>query len=170
MEGLAEELALAGYERVERVDDRGQFAVRGGLVDVFPTTGREPVRIEFFGDEVESIRTFSPFTQRALHPLDACTIQPAAERRLDLVEEWHGDEGETRPVPSDLVPALDRVPDFVFQPDDVRRVWDEDNLAPVSLDGVLARAIRTDGGLCYRGEPDSLFRRGDERGVRARWR
>src|SRR5437660_5093151 len=135
VEGLAEELALAGYERVERVDDRGQFAVRGGLVDVFPTTGREPVRIEFFGDEVESIRTFSPFTQRALHPLDTCTIQPAAERRLDLVEEWHGDEGETRPVPSDLVSALDRVPDFLFQPDDVRRVWDEDNLAPVSPDG-----------------------------------
>ena len=101
VEGLAEELALAGYSREERVDDRGQFAVRGGLVDVFPTTGREPVRIEFFGDEVESIRTFSPFTQRALHPLDTCTIQPAAERRLDLVEEWHGDEGETRPVPGD---------------------------------------------------------------------
>src|SRR5437762_956975 len=71
----------------------------------------------------------------ALPPLEACAIRPAAERRRDLVEEGHGDEGETRPVPSDLVPALDRVPDFVFQPDDVRRVWDEDNLAPVSLDG-----------------------------------
>ena len=53
VEGLSEALALAGYERVERVDDRGQFAVRGGLIDVFPTTGREPLRIEFFGDEVE---------------------------------------------------------------------------------------------------------------------
>src|SRR6266576_5775201 len=135
VEGLSEQLALAGYERVERVEDRGQFAVRGGLIDVFPTTGREPFRIEFFGDEVESIRAFSPFTQRALHPVDTATIYPAVERRLDLVEEWHGDEGETQPVPADLVPALDRVPDFVFQPDDVRRVWDEDNLAPVSLDG-----------------------------------
>src|SRR6478672_8865714 len=55
VDALSEDLALAGYERVERVDDRGQFAVRGGLVDVFPTTGREPLRIEFFGDEVESI-------------------------------------------------------------------------------------------------------------------
>ena len=135
VEGLAEALALAGYERVERVDDRGQFAVRGGLIDVFPTTGREPFRIEFFGDEVESIRAFSPFTQRALHPVDECTIFPAAERRLDLIEEWHGDEGELRPVPDDLVPPLDRAPDFVFQPDDVRRVWDEDGLTPVSLDG-----------------------------------
>src|SRR5262245_35944979 len=53
VEALTESLALAGYERVERVDDRGQFAVRGGIVDVFPTTGREPLRIEFFGDEIE---------------------------------------------------------------------------------------------------------------------
>ena len=135
VEGLSEALALAGYERVERVDDRGQFAVRGGLIDVFPTTGREPFRIEFFGDEVESIRAFSPFTQRALHPVEECTIFPAAERRLDLVEEWHGDEGEIRPTPADLVPPLDRAPDFVFQPDDVRRVWDEDRLTPVSLEG-----------------------------------
>jgi transcription-repair coupling factor (superfamily II helicase) len=135
VEGLAEVFALAGYERVERVDDRGQFAVRGGIVDVFPTTGREPLRVEFFGDEVESIRAFSPFTQRALHPVDASTIYPAAERRLDLVEEWHGDEGAIRPVPADLVPPLDRVPDFVFQPDDVRRVWDEVKLAPISLEG-----------------------------------
>ena len=135
VEGLSEELALAGYERVERVDDRGQFAVRGGLIDVFPTTGREPFRIEFFGDEVESIRAFSPFTQRALHPVDAATIFPAAERRLDLVEEWHGEEGDLRPVPSDLVSPLERAPDFVFQPDDVRRIWSEDGLTPVSLDG-----------------------------------
>src|SRR3954452_14007793 len=108
VDGLAEELALAGYARVERVDDRGQFAVRGGLIDVFPTTGREPLRIEFFGDEVESIRAFSPFTQRALHPVDACTIFAATERRLDLVEDWHGEEGEIRPVPNDLVAPLDR--------------------------------------------------------------
>jgi transcription-repair coupling factor (superfamily II helicase) len=135
VEGLSEELALAGYERVERVEDRGQFAVRGGLIDVFPTTGREPFRIEFFGDEVESIRAFSPFTQRALHPVDECTIFPAVERRLDLVEEWHGEEGETRPVPDDLVAPLERAPDFVFQPEDVRRIWAEDGLNPVSLDG-----------------------------------
>jgi transcription-repair coupling factor (superfamily II helicase) len=135
VDGLAEELALAGYDRVERVDDRGQFAVRGGLVDVFPTTGREPLRVEFFGDEVESIRAFSPFTQRALHPVEACTIFPAAERRLDLVEEWHGEEGEIRPVPNDLVRVLDAPPDFVFRPDDVRRVWAEDGSAPPTTKG-----------------------------------
>src|ERR671922_2232875 len=83
---LSESLALAGYERVERADERGQFAVRGGLVDVFPTTGREPLRIEFWGDEIEQMRAFSPFTQRALHPIDTAVIYPAAERRLDLAE------------------------------------------------------------------------------------
>src|SRR5581483_483433 len=133
VEGLSEALALAGYDRVERVDDRGQFAVRGGLVDVFPTTGREPLRIEFFGDEIESIRAFSPFTQRALHPVESAAVYAAVERRLDLVEEWHGDEGETRPVPDDLVPPLERVPDFVFQPDGVRRLWSDEGLAPIDL-------------------------------------
>src|SRR5918992_2629615 len=86
LQGLAESLALAGYERVERADDRGQFAVRGGLLDVFPATGREPLRIDFFGDEVESVRAFSPFTQRALHPVTEAVIYPAAERRGDLVD------------------------------------------------------------------------------------
>jgi transcription-repair coupling factor (superfamily II helicase) len=129
VDGLAEALALAGYARVERVDDRGQFAVRGGLIDVFPTTGREPLRIEFFGDEVESIRAFSPFTQRALHPVDECTIFPAAERRVDLLDP------EQEGVPEDLVPVLDRAPDFVFQPDDVRRVWEEDDADELDLSG-----------------------------------
>src|SRR5436190_1562902 len=64
LEALREELALAGYEASDRVEQRGQFAVRGGIVDVFPSTGREPLRIEFFGDEIEAIRAFSPFTQR----------------------------------------------------------------------------------------------------------
>src|SRR5438876_677408 len=85
-EELAQELAFIGYERVERVDERGQFAVRGDLIDIFPTTGREPLRVEFFGDEIESARAFSPFTQRTLHPVDDATIYPAAERRADLAE------------------------------------------------------------------------------------
>src|SRR5918992_2806024 len=86
LEELVETLALAGYERAERVDDRGQIAVRGGLVDVFPSTGREPLRIEFFGDEIEQVRAFSPFTQRALHTVDEATVYPATERRRDVDE------------------------------------------------------------------------------------
>ncbi|HZT45754.1 MAG TPA: transcription-repair coupling factor [Gaiellaceae bacterium] len=125
IEGLAETLTLVGYERVDRVEDRGQFAVRGGLVDVFPTTGREPLRIELFGDEIEAIRAFSPFTQRALHPVERAAIYPAAERRVDLLEPT------LEAVPHDLVPVLDRAPDLVFEPDEVRRVWEEEQLPPV---------------------------------------
>ncbi len=137
IEGLSERLALAGYERVERVEERGQFAVRGGIVDVFPTTGREPLRIELFGDEIEAIRAFSPFTQRALRPLERASIQPAAERRLDLAEPGLGDDGEAVQIPTDLVRPLDRAPDLVFEPDEVRRVWDEEQLSPPPLSGAV---------------------------------
>jgi transcription-repair coupling factor (superfamily II helicase) len=138
LEGLAESLALAGYERVERADERGQFAVRGGLVDVFPTTGREPLRIEFWGDEIEQIRAFSPFTQRALHPVDEVTVYPAAERRLDLVDVSlpDMDGGQTRgPVADDLVRPVPQGPDLVWLLDEVRAVWEEEGLEPVSVKG-----------------------------------
>ena len=134
LEGLAERLALAGYERVERAQERGQFAVRGGIVDVFPTTGRDPLRVEFFGDEVEAIRAFSPFTQRALRDVESAVAYPAAERRLDLVEPSLSDLSggqslghvQTGQVPDDLVPPLDRPPDLVWQPEQVREVWAEE--------------------------------------------
>jgi transcription-repair coupling factor (superfamily II helicase) len=132
LEELSESLALAGYERVERADERGQFAVRGGLVDVFPTTGREPLRVEFWGDEIEQMRAFSPFTQRALHPVDAAVVYPAAERRLDLIDP---EEGEP-----ELVPVLPAGPDLVWEADEVRAVWEEEGLEPVRLE----RAARLD--------------------------
>ena len=135
LDHLVESLALAGYERVERVDERGQIAVRGGLVDVFPSTGREPVRVELFGDEVEDVRAFSPFTQRTLHPVAEIVVFPAAERRRDLVEASLPDVGELPEPPTDLVAPVDRAPDIVWQPDDVRRIWEEDSLAPISLAG-----------------------------------
>ena len=127
LDGLAESLALAGYERVERAEERGQFAVRGGLVDVFPTTGREPLRVELYGDEIEQVRAFSPFTQRALHPVDDAVDLSGrrAARRSDEPTLADDEAPSARPpeIPNDLVPVLDRVPDFVWQPDEVRRVW-----------------------------------------------
>ncbi len=126
--GLTERLALAGYERVERAEERGQFAVRGGIVDVYPVTGREPVRVELFGDEVEAIRAFSPFTQRALRSLDAALLYPAAERRVDLLDPGDvlsRDEGE-RSVPDDLVPPLPVDPELVWRPSAVREAWLEE--------------------------------------------
>jgi transcription-repair coupling factor (superfamily II helicase) len=138
LEALAEQLALAGYDRVDRVQERGQFAVRGGLVDVFPTTGRDPLRVEFFGDEIEAIRAFSPFTQRALHDVESAIVYPAAERRADLVEPSlpDGSEGlSLEQVPCDLVPPLERPPDLVWQPDEVREVWAEEFGNELLLEG-----------------------------------
>ena len=123
VEGLSERLALAGYERVEQAQERGQFAVRGGILDIFPSTGREPVRLELFGDEIESIRAFSAFTQRTLHPLEGSFVYPAAERRLDLVEPWSSEE--PRPAPEDLVVPLPRV-DFVWDRNEVVRAAEEE--------------------------------------------
>ena len=126
LDALVEELALAGYERVERVEERGQIAVRGGLVDIFPSTGREPLRVEFFGDDVEQIRAFSPFTQRALHPVADASIYPARERVVG--SGLDGDETER-------VPLLSGPPDLVWQIDDVVSLWEEEGLEPPSLDG-----------------------------------
>jgi transcription-repair coupling factor (superfamily II helicase) len=137
LDGLAAALTQAGYERVDRVEERGQFAVRGGIVDVFPTTGREPLRVELFGDEIEQIRAFSPFTQRALHPISEAVVQPARERRDDLVELAGGvepwlDERDGRRVD---VPLVASEPDIVWQPDDVRLAWEEDGCEPVDVSG-----------------------------------
>ncbi len=135
LEHIVETLAFAGYERVERVDSRGQMAVRGGIVDVFPSTGREPLRIEFFGDVVEHLRVFSPFTQRTLHAVTEAVVYPAAERRRDLGELESSDHEAPGNDPVDLVPSLDRGPDFIWQPDDVRSVWAEESFDHPSLDG-----------------------------------
>jgi transcription-repair coupling factor (superfamily II helicase) len=133
LDSLAEALALAGYERVERAEERGQFAVRGGLVDVFPTTGRDPLRIDFFGDEIEQVRAFSPFTQRALHGVEEAIVYPAAERRLDSAEPTLADD--ERAAPGDLAPVLAEGPDLVWEPTEVQQVWAEMNLDPLDLGG-----------------------------------
>ncbi|MGH2995719.1 MAG: transcription-repair coupling factor [Gaiellaceae bacterium] len=132
VDGLAERLALAGYERVEQAQERGQFAVRGGIVDVFPSTGREPVRAELFGDEIESLRAFSPFTQRTLHPLEEAVVYPAAERRLDGVEQEEAEE-----VPRDLVAPLPP-PDLVWEPDEARQAVLEELGSELGLGGAAA--------------------------------
>ena len=75
-----------GYERVDQVEDRGQFAVRGGLLDVYPATEERAVRVDLFDIEIESLRWFSTFTQRSLGSPDAVEIAPAAE--LAPVTAW----------------------------------------------------------------------------------
>ncbi|MGI9116114.1 MAG: transcription-repair coupling factor, partial [Gaiellales bacterium] len=95
---LVARLVAMGYERVEgAVDERGQVSVRGDLVDVFPTTGGEPVRIELFGDEVERLSSFSTLTQRSLRAVEAVTVHPASDGDVGDVPERLGDEGPHLP-------------------------------------------------------------------------
>lgn len=72
-----------GYTRVSTVAERGEFAVRGGLLDVFSPTHDEPMRLDFFGDSLESIRSFDPETQRSLSQIKSLDFTAASEIRLD---------------------------------------------------------------------------------------
>jgi len=76
---LTTDLDAAGYERVDQVTERGQFAIRGGILDVFAATEDRAARIEFFGDEIDSMRWFSTFTQRSLGKAESLDLAPAAE-------------------------------------------------------------------------------------------
>ncbi|MEN6302756.1 MAG: transcription-repair coupling factor [Armatimonadia bacterium] len=76
---LARALYNLGYESVDLVDDVGQFSVRGGIIDVSPPTSPHPLRIELFGDEIESIRTFDPMSQRSLYDVKQVGLGPAGE-------------------------------------------------------------------------------------------
>jgi len=86
---LLQKLIRMGYANVPLVEERGTFAVRGGILDIFPPNLKSPVRIEFFGDSVETIRVFDPLTQRSLHPLEEIVILPSRELLLtdEIVQE-----------------------------------------------------------------------------------
>ncbi|WP_299052656.1 transcription-repair coupling factor [uncultured Nocardioides sp.] len=82
LDEVVEALAGAAYSRVDLVEKRGEFAVRGGIVDVFPPTEEHPLRVEFWGDEVEEIRAFSVADQRALEPVPHLWAPPCRELLL----------------------------------------------------------------------------------------
>ncbi|HEV3070567.1 MAG TPA: transcription-repair coupling factor [Solirubrobacteraceae bacterium] len=122
LEECADDLVAAGYERVDQVEERGQFAVRGGLLDVFGATEERAVRVDMFDVEIESLRWFSTFTQRSLGDAQEVEIAPAAElaaehRKLaEIAALEHEREGE-RPDVAELLPVerfgalLDLIPE-----------------------------------------------------------
>ncbi len=85
---LSEKLSRMGYERVPQVETGGQFSVRGGIVDVFDLTEENPYRIELWGDEIDSIRSFDVLSQRSIEELSEITVYPATE--LLLTREQRG--------------------------------------------------------------------------------
>ncbi|HWW65864.1 MAG TPA: transcription-repair coupling factor [Sphingomonadaceae bacterium] len=80
---LAELLQANGYMRTDTVADAGEYAVRGGLVDLFPAGEELALRLDFFGDEIESVRRFDPADQRTVDRIDGFTLLPASEALLD---------------------------------------------------------------------------------------
>ena len=84
--GLEKNLTEMGYERESQVEGPGQYAVRGGIVDIFPLTEELPVRIELWGDEIDSIRSFDTESQRSVENLDKVTIYPASENWEESME------------------------------------------------------------------------------------
>ena len=83
IEQLKNQLVALGYERVGQVEMPGQFSVRGGIVDIYCLTEENPWRIELWGDEIDSIRSFDPESQRSLENLEELTIYPAVEHTGD---------------------------------------------------------------------------------------
>lgn len=83
IEKLRAFLTAAGYIPASTVREVGEYAVRGGIVDLFPTGSETPIRIDFFGDEIESLRAFDPLTQTTTGPASAIILQPTSEALLD---------------------------------------------------------------------------------------
>ena len=80
---LRAQLTLAGYSHVSQVVSPGEYAVRGGLVDLFPMGSAVPYRVDLFGDEIDSIRTFDPDSQRSLYPVPEVRLLPGREFPMD---------------------------------------------------------------------------------------
>ena len=82
---LPQLLSDLGYRRAPVVSDKGEYALRGGIVDVFPLSSPDPYRIEFFGDEIDQIRTFDPISQKSISKVDEFFLPPASE--LSLIQK-----------------------------------------------------------------------------------
>src|SRR5215216_1525358 len=164
LDATLERLVVLGYERVDRVSRPGEFTVRGGIVDVFPSSRRSPVRVEWWGDEVESVRAVSLATQRVVRELEAVTVYAAREGDLAGLAATDGEmpEEARRGV---RVPGLDRlllelnpVSPRTMLPEDVE-VWREEPQedVPAGIEGLVHELY--DGGMP---DPDVEFSLGEE--------
>ena len=108
---LIEKMQLLGYKRETIVTKTGELGVRGFIIDLFPLGENHPIRLEFFGDTIESIRTFDENTQRSLQHLDKITIYPCTELLVDAPL----DEDEP-PKPLDNYIKVDSIQDYLTNP------------------------------------------------------
>ncbi|WP_163195356.1 transcription-repair coupling factor [Clostridium thermarum] len=104
LQDIAYKLVQCGYERMDMVDGKGQFSIRGGIMDVFPTISSLPYRIELFGDEVDSIRSFNTESQRSIDKVESIEIFPAKE----VILEKHNIELGYASIEKDLEDRLSK--------------------------------------------------------------
>ena len=90
---ITKKLVAMGYERNAQIDSPGQFAVRGDIIDIFDLTEENPIRVELWGDDIESIRSFDVLSQRSLEQLELVRIYPATEI---ILSESRADDGLRR--------------------------------------------------------------------------
>src|SRR3954447_14099367 len=138
LEETADQLVACGYERVDQVEDRGQFAIRGDILDVYPATEERAVRCELFDIEVERLTFFSTFTQRSLEEAERIEIAPAAEigpEHRELAEMAALEEAGQRPDVAEVLP-VDRFCDVLsLVPDDsIVAVAAEEEIEPSLAD------------------------------------
>ncbi len=138
LDEVASQLVACGYERVSQVEERGQFALRGDILDVYPATEERAVRCELFDIEVERLTWFSTFTQRSLEEAERVEIAPAAElgpEHRELAEIAAASEESDRPDVADVLP-VDRFCELLeLVPDDALvAVAAEEELAPALRD------------------------------------
>jgi transcription-repair coupling factor (superfamily II helicase) len=91
---LGELLVDAGFSREDPADEHGEFAIRGGILDIYPAGEPAPVRLEFIGDTVESLRTYDPATQRSIKPIDQMAVVPLRDILSDRTARMSPDENE----------------------------------------------------------------------------
>jgi transcription-repair coupling factor (superfamily II helicase) len=137
LDECAADLVAAGYERVEQVEDRGQFAIRGGLLDLYPATEDRAIRVDLFGDEIESLRWFSTFTQRSLGDVAEVEVAPAAElaqEHRELAEIAALEDPSNRPDVAELLPVGDFHALLELVPDAAVLIAAEEEIAPALAD------------------------------------
>ena len=144
---LVEWLEEQGYEPEAQVTQKGEIALRGGILDIYPLTSPWPVRMEFFGDELESLRHFDPLTQISRNEITAVTIPPAGE--LGLLRKMRGAESE--------------VPGEVHSPTSFVKSTSEVRKSKVQSLGTLLDYLSPDTILLLC-EPEQLDERADEYG------
>ena len=141
-DAIKKEMVLLGYDREEQIEGPGQFAVRGGILDIYPLTEEVPIRVELWGDEIDSIRTFDVQSQRSIENLDAITIYPAS----DFPEE------ETKRV--SLLDYFNQKETIIFLDEPVRLIEKGEGVA---TEFVQAQANRFESGLDVSDEEMKLF-------------